>query len=176
MLLINLVITLVRALLYTCSNAVRWYLTPFFLCLEKLHYLSFLDVETKESSLSVLALSRALAAAVFPFSFLSFIFGVGPSASSHASSLDSEMSQGWRGSILPSHRLDSWDVTHVQEGASVWRAQLREMSSLGYCEATSVSRCGAPGTSASSWSIVPGQFLPAHPPELTTVLTSFTID
>lgn len=54
-------------------------LTPFFLCLEKLHYLSFLDVETKESSLECFSsLSRALAAAVFPFSFLSFIFGVGP--------------------------------------------------------------------------------------------------
>ena len=59
-------------------------LTPFFLCLEILHYLSFLDVETKESSLECFSsLSRALAAAVFPFSLRQGgsprpIFGVVP--------------------------------------------------------------------------------------------------
>ena len=50
---------------------------------------------------------------------------------------------GLEGELPALSLFDSWDVTHVQEGASVWRAQLREMSSLGYCETTSVSRCGA---------------------------------
>ena len=110
MFLINLVITLVRALL--CRHVIMQLddiLTPFFLCLEKLHYLSFLDVETKELSLECFSSpSSALAATVFPFSLwqggpLPHLWG-GPSTSSHAASLDfSEMSQGWRGNILPSH-------------------------------------------------------------------------
>lgn len=85
--------------------------TPFFLCLEKLHYLSFLDVETKESSLECFSSpSSALAATAFPFSLWQggpppHLWG-GLSATSHATSLGlSEMSQGWRGDILPSHCL-----------------------------------------------------------------------
>ena len=137
--LTNLVITLVRALL--CRHVLMQLddiVTPFFLCLEKLHYLSFLDVETKESSLECFSsLSSALAATVFRFS----LWQGGPPPPSLGWAV-SQFSCNLTGLIWDEPGLEgehpalslfhSWDVSYVQEGASVWWVQLSETCILEY--------------------------------------------